>query len=148
MITRLLDKPEYVEDAINILNSSYAHGLLRRLPPGGNPSTANGMPACITKTKQGFKNGRPDLLLTDGIIFYADHLLYGKMILSLYSDLEFRICTHPGLNPETFKRYITIGISPSVLMTSVPIFLVWYLLDILSNTGLSPQWGWQPVPAG
>ncbi len=91
-------EPGYIEDAINSIKSSYEDGLQADdyhltaiLELRDNIATGLG-----NKEDKAPKMADLDLLLTDGIIFYADHLLYGKIDpVDPYPDLELWICPHP-----------------------------------------------------
>ncbi len=100
---------ESLEDAIRSINSSYEDGLL---PQDYHIEAIQllrhdiGL-AQLNKDEKTEKLAELDLLITDGIIFYADHLLYGKIDpVSLVPTWNFGFAPIPDLNPTTFSQYI------------------------------------------
>lgn len=102
-------KKEFVGDAIYGLENSFHDGLLP------DDYHLNVIKSILSKNIS-FENTDPesinvladlDLLLTDGIIFYADHLLYGKIDpLTQVTTWNFGFAPIPDLNPENLNLYI------------------------------------------
>jgi L,D-transpeptidase YcbB len=146
-------KPEYSGDAISGLQNSFEDGLtpsdyhldaIARLQkeigafPGQSPSEPD-------------KKADLDLLLTDGIIFYADHLLYGKIDPeSILPTWNFGFAPIPDLNPYTFSQYITNREMPARLNDLRPDMPMYdTLLVILSRyRNIAARGGWQQILAG
>jgi murein L,D-transpeptidase YcbB/YkuD len=92
-----------------------------------------------------------DLLLTDGIIFYADHLLYGKIDpVDLFPTWNFGFVPIPDLNASTFSEYITNHKIPARLRNLRPDMPMYdTLLAILAKyRDIAAKGGWQAIPAG
>jgi murein L,D-transpeptidase YcbB/YkuD len=102
-------KAEYVENAIRGIMQSYDDGLLpgdyhldailemkEQLTSGGQVSA-----------DENPKAGELDVLLTDGVLLYAYHLLYGKADQStLVPTWNFEYAPIPDLNHKSFRESI------------------------------------------
>jgi murein L,D-transpeptidase YcbB/YkuD len=141
-----------VDDAIKGLSSSVDDGLLpqdyhleailflyNELYNGGS------------REKNAAKMADLDILLTDGVIFYADHLLYGKIDpVALVPTWNYGFAPIPDLNPETFKAYIDnreisarlINLRPALPMYDTLIAALARYRHIALNGG------WKPVLPG
>ncbi|MCK9399113.1 MAG: L,D-transpeptidase family protein [Bacteroidales bacterium] len=146
-------KPEYVEDAIKGISSSYEDGLL--------PLDYHLEAILVLKHQLALDSGSQeekavklaelDLLLTDGVIFYADHLVYGKIDpVALIPTWNFEFAPIPDLNPATFTQYITNREIPYRLNDLRPsLFQYDTLLSILAQyRDIAGNGGWQPIPGG
>ncbi|NTV84527.1 MAG: hypothetical protein HGA23_09550, partial [Bacteroidales bacterium] len=146
-------KTEYINDAIRGLEASYEDGLI----PNDYHLEE------IIKLKQGIaaikgesdfkaeKTADLDLLLTDGIIFYADHLLYGKIDpVTLVPTWNFGFAPIPDLNPFTFKQHIISERVTARLEELRPAMHLYdTLLTILARyREVAENGGWQTVLAG
>jgi murein L,D-transpeptidase YcbB/YkuD len=146
-------EPEYVEDAINGINSSYEDGLL---PPDYHMEAILVLQHYLamdpgSDDEKGEKIAELDLLLTDGVIFYADHLLYGKLNPeTLIPTWNFEFAPIPDLNPAFFLQYISTNEIHSLLNNLRPgLFQYDTLLSILARyRDIAGNGGWQSVPAG
>lgn len=146
-------EPEYVEDAIKGISSSYEDGLL---PLDYHLEAILVLKQQLTldpgnKDEEAVKLAELDLLLTDGVIFYADHLLYGKIDpVALIPTWNFEFAPIPGLNPAAFTQYITSrGISAFLHDLRPDIVVYDTLLAILAQyRDIAGKGGWQPILAG
>jgi len=143
----------YAEDAINGIRQSYEDGL--------TPLDYH-LEAILHLENEIIRNAEIDeemletaadleLLLTDGVIFYADHLLYGKCDpVTLLSTWNFGFAPIPDLNPSTFRQYIQNGEVTSRLQGLRPdIFLYDTLLSSLAfYREIETEGGWQEITAG
>lgn len=146
-------KSEYVIDAILGLEGSYEDGL---------PSSDYHLEAIIELEKEiealreendikASKSAELDLLITDGIIFYADHLLYGKVDpVTLVSTWNFGFSPIPDLNPSALNQYIETGTIAARMKDLRPDM---HLYDTLLTTlafyrEIMSKGGWEPVLAG
>jgi L,D-transpeptidase YcbB len=146
-------EPGYIDDAINSIKSSYEDGLLADdyhlsaiLELRDKIATGIG-----NKEDKAPKIADLDLLLTDGIIFYADHLLYGKIDpVTLFPTWNFGFAPIPDLNASTFSEYITNHEIPNRLRNLRPDMPMYdSLLAILSRyRDIAAIGGWQTVLAG
>jgi L,D-transpeptidase YcbB len=146
-------KTEYIDDAISGLKNSYDDGLfpqdyhidaIRLLQdeivalPGESAEKAS-------------KTADLDLLITDGIIFYADHLLYGKIDpVTLVPTWNFGFDPIPDLNPSSFKQYIASREVASRLEELRPAMNLYdTLLNILARyREIHVNGGWESVLPG
>ena len=92
-----------------------------------------------------------DILLTDGIIFYADHLLYGKINpVTLEPTWNFVFAPIPDLEPASFNEYIannSIASRLEELRPQVPMYDT--LVALLAKyRKIEANGGWHPVPSG
>jgi L,D-transpeptidase YcbB len=144
---------QYTEEAISAIRMSYEDGLI--------PLDYH-LEAILSLMKEldGMKAVSPEkvakaadleLLLTDGVIFYADHLLYGKCDqASLIPTFNFGFAPVPDLNPETFRAAITgnqvtdrlIGLRPQVPLYDTLIHTLAFYREI------EAKGGWQAIPTG
>lgn len=146
-------EPEYVEDAIKGIRSSYEDGLL---PLDYHLEAILGLKHQLaldtgSKDEKVVKLAELDLLLTDGVIFYADHLVYGKIDpVTLIPTWNFEFATIPDLNPAFFMQYISTNEIPSFLNNLRPsLFQYDTLLSILAQyRDIAGNGGWQPIPVG
>ena len=146
-------KQEYVVDAILGLKGAYEDGLL---------SSDYHLETVIELSKEiealrgdtdpkASKSADLDLLLTDGIIFYSDHLLYGKVDpVAMVSTWNFGFAPIPDLNPSTLNQYIEKGEIASRLKELRPDM---HLYDTLVNIlvryrEIMAKGGWGNVLAG
>jgi murein L,D-transpeptidase YcbB/YkuD len=146
-------EPEYVEDAINGIRSSYEDGLQTVdyhleaiLELQDEIASDKG-----DKEEKAEKTAELDLLLTDGVIFYADHLLYGKIDpVLLVPTFNFEFAPIPDLTPSTFAQYITKHEICSRLNELRPgLFLYDTLLKTLAQyREIAAKGGWHSLPAG
>jgi murein L,D-transpeptidase YcbB/YkuD len=146
-------KPEFVIDAILGLKGSYEDGLL---------SSDYHLEAIVQlarkiETLLGDNNIHSseiadlDLLLTDGIIFYADHLLYGKIDpVSLVPTWNFGFSPIPDLNAVTLNQYIEKGEITSRLKDLRPALNIYDTLlnNLARYRDISFTRGWEPIPGG
>lgn len=146
-------EPGYIEDAINSIKSSYEDGFrpddyhLRAILELQD-NIATGLDNKEDKVP---KMADLELLLTDGIIFYADHLLYGKIDpVDLFPTWNFGFAPIPNLNSSTFSEYITNHEIPSRLRNLRPDMPMYdTLLSILARyRDIAAIGGWQAVSAG
>jgi L,D-transpeptidase YcbB len=149
-------KPEYIDDAINGIKSSFEDGLLTvdyhleailRL----QSEIASIEGDKVNKVVQVEKMAELDLLLTDGVIFYADHLLYGKIDpITIEQTWNFGFSPIPDLNASTLSEYVTknkITSRLEELRPDMPIYDT--LLVILARyREIAAKGGWQAVLAG
>lgn len=146
-------KAEYIEDAINGISSSYEDGLL---PVDYHLEAILKLQDEIAsdegdKSGQVDKEAELDLLLTDGIIFYADHLLYGKIDpVTIEQTWNFGYSPIPDLNASTFSEYISnheIVSHLKELRPEMPVYDT--LLVILARyRDIAEKGGWQAVLTG
>jgi murein L,D-transpeptidase YcbB/YkuD len=92
-----------------------------------------------------------DILLTDGVIFYADHLLYGKLDPeAIVPTWNFDFAPIPDLNPVTFAEYIDqheISARLNDLRPSLPMYDS--LMNILAKyREIAVKGGWENILAG
>jgi murein L,D-transpeptidase YcbB/YkuD len=146
-------KPEYISDAIRGITGSYNDGLL---------PTDYHLDAILvlqyelamnkgSKSEMAEKTAELDLLLTDGVIFYADHLIYGKINPeTLIPTWNFEFAPIPDLTPSTFEEYITKNEITVRLNDLRPrMFLYDTLVAILARyREIDSKGGWQQVQAG
>jgi murein L,D-transpeptidase YcbB/YkuD len=152
-------EPGYIDDAIYSIKSSYEDGLqaddyhletILRLQSelAINDGDKVGKVVQVDKVE---KMAELDLLLTDGIIFYADHLLYGKIDpVTLLPTWNFGFAPIPDLNASTFSEYITNDEIPNRLRNLRPDMPMYdSLLVILARYRvIADKGGWQTVLAG
>jgi murein L,D-transpeptidase YcbB/YkuD len=146
-------EPEYVEDAIKGIRSSYEDGLL---PLDYHLEAILALQHqlaldTVSEEEKAEKLAELDLLLTDGVIFYADHLVYGKLDpVALIPTWNFEFAPIPDLNPEFFMQYISTNEIPSFLNNLRPsLFQYDTLLSILAQyRDIAGNGGWQSVTAG
>ena len=144
---------ECIEDAIKGINSSYEDGLL--------PLDYHLEAILVLKHEIAHYQGNEeekeakmadlDLLLTDGVIFYADHLLYGKIDpVALVPTWNFEFAPIPDLNPATFTQYITNREIPARLQELRPDMAMYdTLLTILAKyRDISAKGGWNAILSG
>jgi murein L,D-transpeptidase YcbB/YkuD len=146
-------EPGYIDDAINTIKSSYEDGLQADdyhltaiLELRDNIATGLG-----NKEDKAPKMADLDLLLTDGIIFYADHLLYGKIDpITLFPTWNFGFAPIPDLNASTFSEYIANHEVPSRIRNLRPDMPMYdTLLAILARyRDIAGAGGWQTVLSG
>ena len=146
-------KKEYIDDAIRGLEASYEDGLL---PDDYHLEEIHKLHQGIAEMKweSGFKADKTadlDLLLTDGVIFYADHLLYGKIDpITQVPTWNFGFAPIPDLNPYTFQQHIIDGEVTSRLKAHRPaIHLYDTLVNILARyRNIMSDGGWSTILAG
>jgi L,D-transpeptidase YcbB len=145
--------PGSIEDAINGINRAYEDGLqtadyhldaILRLQ--GELAFAE-----VDKVEKAGKIAELDLLLTDGVIFYADHLLYGKINpVTIVQTWNFGFAPIPDLNASTLTEYITgheISSRLKDLRPNMPIYDT--LLSILARyRDIERKGGWQLISTG
>lgn len=144
---------EYIDDAIKGISNSYEDGLL---PQDYHLDAIRGLRYQLatdpgSNEEKEEKWAALDLLLTDGVIFYADHLLYGKINPeTLIPTWNFEFAPIPDLNPSTFLQYITNHEISSRLDDLRPGFLLYdTLLTILAHyRDISAKGGWEAILAG
>jgi L,D-transpeptidase YcbB len=146
-------KPEYVEDAIKGISNSYEDGLL---PQDYHLDAIRSLQYQLTTNpgnneEKAEKWAELDLLLTDGVIFYADHLLYGKINPeTLIPTWNFEFAPIPDLNPSTFSQYITnreISARFQELRPNMNMYDT--LVAILAKyRGIAAKGGWELILAG
>jgi L,D-transpeptidase YcbB len=146
-------KTEYVIDAILGLKGAYEDGLL---------ASDYHLEAIIELEKEVealrgetdikvSKTADLDLLITDGVIFYANHLLYGKVDpVALVPTWNYGFSPIPDLNPVTLNQYIEKGEIASRLKELRPDnFLYDSLLSTLSKyRDFDEKGGWESILAG
>jgi L,D-transpeptidase YcbB len=146
-------KPEYVVNAILGLKGAYEDGLLssdyhleamvqlaRKIEPYQGKSEINVSEAADL-----------DILITDGVIFYADHLLYGKIDpVTLVPTWNFGFSPIPDLNPSTLNSYIEKGEVATRLRELRPAMNLYdTLVSILARYRvIYATGGWQSILAG
>jgi L,D-transpeptidase YcbB len=96
-------------------------------------------------------NADLDILLTDGVIFYADHLLYGKIDPVAYVPTwNFDFAPIPDLNASTFAEHIAqhkISSRLNELRPEIPVYDT--LMSILAKyRAIAINGGWEPVLTG
>ncbi len=102
----------YAEDAISAIAGAYEDGLI--------PLDYHLEAIVVTKNELEQSPGTTgrlvekaaelELLLTDGIIYYADHLLYGKVDpVTLEPTWNFGFAPVPDINPANFREIILSG---------------------------------------
>ena len=146
-------KPEYVGDAVTGLEASYDDGLLTS---DYHLETIIALQAEIMalKGESGLNSSRQadlDLLITDGIIFYSDHLLYGKIDpVTLVPTWNFGFAPIPDLNPSTLNSYIMGREIPARLGNLRPdMHLYDTLINILARyRAIAAGGGWETVLPG
>jgi murein L,D-transpeptidase YcbB/YkuD len=146
-------KAEYIGDAISALAASYHDGLQ---PDDYHLQTiillnSEIVETQVESTEKNSKIADLDLLLTDGTIFYADHLLYGKIDpTSLVTTWNFGFAPIPDLNAESFSRYITGRQIPARMMELRPAMHLYdTLVSILARyRKIKTDGGWGTILAG
>jgi L,D-transpeptidase YcbB len=155
-------EPGYVENAINGIKGSFEDGLQPEdyhleaiLSLQSEIATMKsdkvGKVVKVVEVVEVEKMAELDLLLTDGVIFYADHLLYGKIDpVDLFPTWNFGFAPIPDLNASTFSEYITNHEIPSRLRNLRPDMPMYdTLLAILARyRDIAANGGWQAVLAG
>jgi murein L,D-transpeptidase YcbB/YkuD len=146
------DNPKYSEDALAGLYNSFDDGLL---PADYHTEAIIRLKDEILALPEGeekaLKKADLDLLLTDGVIFYADHLLYGKIDpITLVTTWNFGFAPIPDLNPTTLNEHIANGEVAKRLEELRPDM---HLYDTLVNVlaryrEIHAKGGWEPVPQG
>jgi murein L,D-transpeptidase YcbB/YkuD len=143
----------YVNDAVNALAQSYNDGLVPldyHLQEILLTKTALMLDPKITEEKLG-QAADLELLLTDGIIFYADHLLYGKCDpVTLVPTWNFGFAPVPDINPVAFREAITGRKVMERLSALRPaVFLYDTLVARLSDyRRIEAEGGWGTIPTG
>lgn len=146
-------KPEFVGDAVIALNTSYEDGLL---PADYHLDAITALQQEISsfKGESELKSSLLadlDLLVTDGIVFYSDHLLYGKIDpVTLVQTWNFGFAPIPDLNPATLNEYITNREIPARIRNLRPRM---HLYDTLIHAlaryrSLAAGGGWESVLPG
>jgi murein L,D-transpeptidase YcbB/YkuD len=143
---------EYIEDAITAITSSVEDGLL--------PQDYHLEAILFLRNEISLKKVSPeelemkqadlDLLLTGGVIFYADHLLYGKLDpVSLEPTWNFGFAPIPDLNPQTFTQYINrLEVTTRLHQMRPKIPMYDSLMDVLARyRQIAIKGGWETVPA-
>jgi murein L,D-transpeptidase YcbB/YkuD len=144
---------ESLEDAIRSINSSYEDGLL---PQDYHLEAILALKhdiglAQINKDEKKEKLAELDLLLTDGIIFFADHLLYGKIDpVSLVPTWNFGFAPIPDLNPTTFSQYINNHEIFTRLQNLRPELRQYDTLIVIlaKYRAIAEKGGWESIPSG
>jgi murein L,D-transpeptidase YcbB/YkuD len=146
-------KPESLEDAITGINNSFEDGLLPRdyhleaiLVLKDEIASGHG-----NKDEKAAKIADLDLLVTDGVILYADHLLYGKIDpITLVPTWNFGYAPIPDLNPVTFEQSIINREIPARLSSLRPDIRQYdTMLTILAHYRvLAEEGGWPSILAG
>jgi murein L,D-transpeptidase YcbB/YkuD len=143
----------YAEDAINGIRQSFEDGLN---PPDYHlDMILELMNSLASRPKIGEelvnKVTELELLLTDGVIFFADHLLYGKCDpVTLLKTWNYGFAPIPEVNPTSFRHYIETGEITSRLREMRPdIYLYDTLVSILAfYREINTKGGWQEITAG
>lgn len=146
-------EPEYIDDAIKGIISSYEDGLI---PHDYHLESILVLRNDIDHAPWGIeekkvKMAELELLLTDGIIFYAYHILYGKIDPeTLILTWNFAFSPIPDLNPATLTQYITNREIPARLSDLRPDMPAYdTLLTILAQyREIAGNGGWQAIPSG
>ncbi|MBW6460815.1 MAG: L,D-transpeptidase family protein [Bacteroidales bacterium] len=146
-------KWDYTEDAIAGFLSSYDDGLipldyhLEAILVIRNQLVQNSL---VTDDKIRKAAGL-ELLITDGIIFYANHLLYGKIDpVTLEPTWNFGYAPIPDMVPATLHEYLQKRELMTMLHNFRPeAFFYDTLLSTLSRyRKIESQGGWNVVPTG
>jgi murein L,D-transpeptidase YcbB/YkuD len=146
-------KLQFADDAVEGIIMSYEDGLipldyhLERILVTKNDLIQNG----VINEKKIIQAAELELLLTDGIIFYADHLLYGKVDpVTLLPTWNFGFAPVPEINPESFKKNIEGGRIPEQLQGLRPdVFLYDTLVAALAKyREIESRGGWGMIPVG
>ncbi len=146
-------KAEYVGDAISALAGSYHDGLLT------DDYHLQAIIRLHTETvaiqdeseEKISRTADLDLLLTDGIIYYADHLLFGKTDpVTLENTWNFGFAPIPDLNSESLNHYIS---DREIIIRLEQLRPDMHLYDTLLNTlaqyrHIMANGGWGTVLAG
>jgi L,D-transpeptidase YcbB len=146
-------KPEYVDDAISGLMDSFKDGLIPddyhlesiKLLKDELSSMPGGIEAKASKLAD------LDLLVTDGIIFYSDHLLYGKIDpITLIPTWNFGYSPIPDLNPISLNQSIVNREIVARLESLRPDMKLYdTLLDNLAQyREIMAKGGWSAILAG
>ncbi|HOX76583.1 MAG TPA: L,D-transpeptidase family protein [Bacteroidales bacterium] len=147
------NKPEYILDAISGIRDSYNDGLL----PGDYHLIAITTLQSELTSPRGQTLPGPDqfadldLLLTDGIIFLANHLLRGKIDpVSLLPTWNYGYAPIPDLNALTLKGHITAREIPARLKELRPDMNLYdSLLTALEKyRRIAAQGGWPAIAGG
>jgi murein L,D-transpeptidase YcbB/YkuD len=146
-------KPEYAGDAITALHASFDDGLL---PADYHIDAIFELQDEISavNNESGLKSSMLadlDLLLTDGIIFSADHLLYGKIDpVSLNPTWNFGFAPIPDLNPESFSQFIIDREISARLGDLRPGIRLYDTLMIYLGRyrDIAARGGWETIPSG
>ena len=144
---------EYIDDAIKGITNSVEDGLL---PQDYHLEAILFLKNEILQDRETRKEKKEilaelDLLLTDGIIFYADHLLYGKIDpLTIVPTWNFGFAPIPELNPVTFEQNITNqNITNRLLELRPGIAMYDTLVDVLARyREIAARGGWEPILTG
>ncbi|HNQ84254.1 MAG TPA: L,D-transpeptidase family protein, partial [Bacteroidales bacterium] len=146
-------KAEYVGDAISALAGSYHDGLLT------DDYHLQAIIRLHTETvaiqdeseEKISRTADLDLLLTDGIIYYAEHLLFGKTDpVTLENTWNFGFAPIPDLNSESLNHYIS---DREIIIRLEQLRPDMHLYDTLLNTlaqyrHIMANGGWGTVLAG
>jgi murein L,D-transpeptidase YcbB/YkuD len=146
-------KAEYVGDAISALAGSYHDGLL---PDDYHLQAIIRLHTEIVAIQDESeekisRTADLDLLLTDGIIYYADHLLFGKTDpVTLENTWNFGFAPIPDLNAESLSQYISgREIIPRLEQLRPDMHLYDTLLNTLAQyRRIMADGGWGTVLAG
>jgi murein L,D-transpeptidase YcbB/YkuD len=146
-------RPEYIQDALKGLSNAYYDGLILfdyhyfAITQIMKETEESGGPDKMEMERK----AELDILLTDGVIFYAYHLLYGKVDpVSLESTWNFGFAPIPDLNPETFRQHIEKGeIESSLLALRPQMPLYDTLLAVLAKyRDIAGKGGWPTILTG
>lgn len=144
---------DYAEDAISAILSSYEDGLIP-LDYHLEAILVHKHQLTLNKSINDEKIARVaelDMLITDGIILYADHLLYGKIDpLTLIPTWNFGFSPIPDMNAGTFIQHIRHGDIRERLHQFRPqLFLYDTLIVTLARyRDIATNGGWPVVPTG
>lgn len=144
---------QYNEEAVKAIQMSYEDGLI---PLDYHLEAI----LSLMKDLDGIKAVSPDkvakaadldLLLTDGVIFYANHLLYGKCDqATLIPTFNFGYAPVPDLNPESFQAAIKENqLSERLIMLRPQLPLYDTLLYMLAfYREIEAKGGWPAIATG
>ncbi|MCU0371233.1 MAG: L,D-transpeptidase family protein [Bacteroidales bacterium] len=144
---------EYIDDAVSGINASAEDGLLPQdYHLEAILSLVNGLePFNGSQEDKEVKLAELDLLVTDGIIFYANHLLYGKTDpVTLVPTWNFGFKPIPDLNPASFSELISekkVTGRLDELRPEMPLYDT--LMSLLARYRIMAEnGGWENIPAG
>jgi L,D-transpeptidase YcbB len=146
-------RSEYFDNAVKALLQSSEDGLL---PEDYHLNAINELRTSLTTPGQASgedlpKAGELEVLLTDGVLLYAYHLLYSKADQeTLVPTWDFEYAPIPDLNHESFRQNVENREIPARLASLRPqIFLYDTLVSTLARyRQYEAQGGWVAVMAG
>jgi murein L,D-transpeptidase YcbB/YkuD len=143
----------YAEDALEGILMSYADGLT---PADYHLSAIQVLKSELSRSSPVTpdltgKAAELELLLTDGVLFFGYHLLYGKADqFTLVPTFNFGFTPLPDANPVSFRESITnrdVTGKLSSLRPAIPIYDT--LMAILAAyREIQSRGGWQPISTG